>query len=144
MSSDTPVLGKLWNIGAKISDVDAEAKFLQKLGGRLRMHETLPGLDGPIEYAFVDIGSTRVLLTPTPVYEPALGRPVSNGFAHAVFSVTDHPAACETIEAAGARQLTAPRVLEASFGRREVAFFESPGGLIFEALHIIEDRMDDG
>ena len=106
------------------------------------MHETLPGLDGPIEYAFVDIGSTRLLLTPTPVYEQALGRPVSPGLAHAVFEVTDHTSACRAIEAAGARQLTAPRRLEAGFGTRDVAFFESPGGILFEALHIISDRLD--
>lgn len=140
--SEGSLLGKLWNIGAKVTDVGAEAEFLQRLGGRLRMHETLPGLDGPIEYAFVDIGSTRVMLTPTPVYEKALGRSVIPGLAHAVFTVADHAAACEAIEAAGARPLTAPRVIEASFGVRDVAFFSSPGGIIFEALHIIEDRMD--
>jgi catechol 2,3-dioxygenase-like lactoylglutathione lyase family enzyme len=142
MASAPPTLGRLWNIGAKVADVAAEAEFLGRLGGRLRMHETLPGLEGPIEYAFVDIGSTRLLLTPTPVYEQALGRPVSPGLAHAVFEVTDHTSACRAIEAAGARQLTAPRRLEAGFGTRDVAFFESPGGILFEALHIISDRLD--
>jgi catechol 2,3-dioxygenase-like lactoylglutathione lyase family enzyme len=142
MASDAPTLGRLWNIGAKVDDVAAEARFLGRLGGRLRMHETLPGLEGPIEYAFVDIGSTRLLLTPTPVYEKALGRTVSPGLAHAVFEVADHARACEAIEAAGARPLVAPRVLEAGFGKREVAFFESPGGIVFEALHIISDRLD--
>jgi catechol 2,3-dioxygenase-like lactoylglutathione lyase family enzyme len=142
MASDAPTLGRLWNIGAKVTDVAAEARFLSRLGGRLRMHETLPGLEGPIEYAFVDIGSTRLLLTPTPVYEKALGRTVPPGLAHAVFEVADHQEACEAIKAAGARPLTAPRVLEAGFGAREVAFFESPGGLVFEALRIISDRLD--
>lgn len=31
-----------------------------------------------------------------------------------------------------------PRSLEGGFGKRIVAFFESPGGLVFEALKIIE------
>jgi hypothetical protein len=90
----------------------------------------------------VDLGTTRLLLTATPVYEPALGRSMSPGLAHAVFEVEDHATACAALEAAGARPLTAARTIEAGFGRREVAFFESPGGLVFEALHILEDRLD--
>lgn len=137
-----PLLGRLWNIGIKVADVRAEVEFLGRLGGRLRLHETLPGPDGPIEYAIVDLGSTRLLLTPTPVFEPSLGRSVPDGLSHAVFEVDDHAAACAAIQSAGARPLTAPRVIGAGFGRREVAFFESPGGLVFEALHILEDRLD--
>ena len=139
--ADRPVLGNLWNIGCKVADVGTEVTFLERLGGRLRLHETLPGLDGPIEYAIVDLGSTRILLTPTPVFESRLGRPLAAGLTHAVFEVDDHAAACATIERAGARPLTPPRTLQAAFGRRDVAFFESPGGLVFEALRIIEDRL---
>ena len=137
-----PLLGPLWNIGIKVADVGTEIEFLERLGGRLRLHETLPGLDGPIEYAIVDLGSTRLLLTPTPVFEPSLDHPVVPGLSHAVFEVADHATACAAIEAAGGRPLTPPRIIEAGFGRREVAFFESPGGLVFEALHILEDRLD--
>ena len=142
VGDDAPVLGNLWNIGIKVADIAAEIAFLERIGGRVRLRETLPGLDGPIEYAMVDLGSTRLMLTPTPVYELALGRPMTPGLAHAVFEVDDHAGACATLEAAGARPLTRPRTIEASFGRREVAFFESPGGLVFEALHILEDRLD--
>lgn len=143
MADQARPLRKLWNIGAKVTDVESEVAFLERLGGRRRLHENLPGPNGPIEYAFVDIAQTRVLLTPTPVYEAALGRSITPGWAHAVFTVgDDHAAECARIEQAGAKPLTEPRQFEAAFGRRDVAFFQSPGGLIFEALHIIEDRMD--
>jgi hypothetical protein len=137
----SPVLGALWNIGCKVEDIRAESAFLQRLGARPRLHETLPGPQGPIEYAILDLGGTRILLTPTPVFEDALGHELRPGLTHAVFRVEDHDAACESIAQAGARPLTVPRDIEAGFGRRRVAFFESPGGLVFEALKVVEGRV---
>jgi len=139
--NDEPVLGPLWNIGCKTPDVGAEIQFLERLGGRLRLHETLPGLAGPIEYAILELGGTRILLTPSPVFESGLGYDLRPGLSHAVFEVEDHDAAIRDISAAGARPLTEPRSIEAGFGRRRVAFFQSPGGLVFEALKIDEARI---
>jgi catechol 2,3-dioxygenase-like lactoylglutathione lyase family enzyme len=135
------LLGPLWNIGCKTADVRAEVAFLERLGAHLRLHETLPGPSGPIEYAILELGGTRILLTPTPVFEGALAHELRPGLTHAVFEVDDHDAACEQIARAGARPLTVPRDIEAGFGRRRVAFFESPGGLVFEALKINEARI---
>lgn len=139
--TDTTVLGPLWNIGCKMTDIVAEANFLQRLGANLRLHETLPGPAGPVEYAILELGGTRVLLTPTPVFEEALGYNLRPGLTHAVFEVDDHDATCAAALRAGARQLTEARVFEAGFGKRRVAFFQSPGGLVFEALKILEARI---
>lgn len=136
-----PALGPLWNIGCKATDVGSEAEFLQRLGARLRLHETLPGVAGPVEYGLLELGGTRILLTPTPVFEAALGYELRPGLTHAVFEVEDHDTACAAAVSAGARQLTDARVFEAAFGKRRVAFFQSPGGLVFEALEIIEARI---
>jgi hypothetical protein len=133
--------GPLWNIGCKAPDVKAEADFLQRLGGTLRLHETLPGAAGPVEYAILEFGGTRVLFTPDPVFSGALDHELHPGLTHAVFEVEDHAAACAAALRAGARQLTEARVFEAGFGKRRVAFFQSPGGLVFEALKIIEARI---
>ena len=140
MADATPALRRLWNIGAKVVDVGAEAAFLERLGGRKRLHE---GQGAPDEYAFVDVGATRVLLTTTPIYEGKLGAPMPAGWTHTVFEAGgDHADTCRRIEVAGAEPLMKSRRLEAGYGKRDVAFFRSPGGLIFEALHIIEDHMD--
>lgn len=131
----------LWNIGCKATDVRAESEFLQRLGARLRLHETLPGAAGPVEYAILEFGGTRVLFTPDPVFSGAVDHELHPGLTHAVFEVDDHDAACAAALRAGARQLTETRVFEAGFGKRRVAFFQSPGGLVFEALKIIEGRI---
>jgi predicted enzyme related to lactoylglutathione lyase len=60
---------------------------------------------------------------------------------HAVFEVANHREACEAVLLAGGRLLMEPREIEAGFGRRLIAFFESPGGLVFEVLKIIEARV---
>jgi catechol 2,3-dioxygenase-like lactoylglutathione lyase family enzyme len=125
----------LWNIGCKATE------FLQRLGARLRLHETLPAVSGPIEYAILEFGGTRVLFTPDPVFSGAVDHELPPGLTHAVFEVDDHDAACAAALRAGARQLTQARVFEAGFGKRQVAFFQSPGGLVFEALKIIEARI---
>lgn len=140
--NEPPVLGPLWNIGCKTPDVAAEIRFLQQLGANLRLHETLPGPHGEaIPYAILELGGTRILLTPAPVFEAQLGHELAPGLTHAVFEVADHEAAIQAITAAGARPLTAPRSIEAGFGRRRVAFFQSPGGLVFEALKIEDARI---
>lgn len=133
--------GPLWNIGCKVDDVTAEGEFLQRLGAHLRLHETLPAPTGQIEYQILDFAGTRVFLTRNPVFEEALGYDLRPGLTHAVFEVDDHDAACAAAVRAGARQLTEARVFEAGFGKRRVAFFQSPGGLVFEALKIIESRI---
>jgi len=139
--SDGARFGPLWNIGCKAQDVKAEAEFIQRLGGTLRLHETLPAVSGPIEYAILEFGGTRLLFTPDPVFSGAIDHELHPGLTHAVFEVDDHDAACATALEAGARQLTEARVFEAGFGKRRVAFFQSPGGLVFEALKIIEARI---
>lgn len=133
--------GPLWNIGCKVDNVAAEGEFLQRLGARLRLHEKLPAPTGEIEYQMLDFAGTRVFLTRNPVFEDSLGYELRPGLTHAVFEVDDHDAACAAALAAGARQLTEARVFEAGFGKRRVAFFQSPGGLVFEALKILESRI---
>ncbi len=45
------------------------------------------------------------------------------------------------IKALGARILIEPREISAGFGRRKLAFFQSPGGLAFEIIQILADRV---
>lgn len=129
---------KLWNIGVKVADVGAEIDFYVALGGRAMLHEKLATLDGEAEYAIVAFGGTRLFLTPKPMFEDRLEAPVPCGLTHAVFEVADLDAEVERLQAAGVEVLIAPIEVSAGFGTRRLAFFRSPGGLVFEVMEITE------
>ncbi len=129
---------QLWNIGVKVADVAAEIDFYVALGGRLMLHEKLATPEGEAEYAIVVFGGTRLFLTPKPIFEDRLDLPPQNGLTHAVFEVTALEPEVERLLAGGAQMLIPPTAIEAGFGKRRLAFFRSPGGLVFEVMEIEE------
>jgi catechol 2,3-dioxygenase-like lactoylglutathione lyase family enzyme len=132
---------RLWNIGAKIEDLDREIAFLLALGARLLLRETFAGPDGPSEYALLEFGGTRLFLTPRAVFETKLKRAPAPGLTHAVFETQDFERDYALIAGQGSEVLIAPIEIEAGFGRRRIAFFRSPGGLVFELMQILESRI---
>jgi catechol 2,3-dioxygenase-like lactoylglutathione lyase family enzyme len=129
---------RLWNVGIKVKDVQAEADYFVRLGGRLRLHEKLTTPDGAFEYALLEFGGTRLFLTPTTVFEHCLPAPLSEGLTHAVFEVDDLERELERLRAAGTEVLIPPLEISAALGSRRIAFFRSPGGLVFEVMQIRE------
>ncbi len=126
----------LWNIGVKVADVTAEAEFFVALGGKLLLHEKLATPQGEAEYALVQFGGTRLFLTPTPIFEEKLAERPTNGLTHAVFEVAALEPEVERLTALGTEVLIPPTEISAGFGSRKIAFFRSPGGLVFEVLEI--------
>jgi predicted enzyme related to lactoylglutathione lyase len=131
--------GQLWNIGMKVEDVDQEAEFLVSLGGRVLYRERLETAAGEIDYALVAFGGTRIFLTPRTVFEDALAGPLHAGLTHAVFEVEKLEPEVERIAALGTEMLLPPTEITAAFGTRRIAFFRSPGGLVFEVMEIVEE-----
>lgn len=129
---------KLWNVGVKVADVSAEIDFYVALGGRLMLHEKLATPEGEAEYAIVAFGGTRLFLTPKPIFEDRLEKPLPFGLTHAVFEVADLDAEAKRLWAEGVDVLIAPVEVTAGFGTRRLAFFRSPGGLVFEVMEITE------
>src|SRR5581483_10245736 len=129
---------RLWNIGVKVADVDAEVAFVVALGGQVLIRERLPTADGDVEYALVQLGDTRVFLTPKPIFEDRLEEPAPAGLTHAVFEVPDLECEVERLKALGTQVLLPPMEISAAFGSRRIAFFRSPGGLVFEVMQIHE------
>ena len=129
---------RLWNIGVKVGDVEAEAAFFVALGGRLLVRERAATAAGEIEYALVEFGGTRLLLTPTPVFQDRLASPPPDGLSHAVFEVDDLDGEVKRLATLGTEVLIPPVEISAGFGTRRIAFFRSPGGLVFEVMQIIE------
>jgi catechol 2,3-dioxygenase-like lactoylglutathione lyase family enzyme len=130
---------KLWNIGVKVADVAAESAYFLALGGRLLAHERLVTPDGEAEYALLEFGGTRLFLTPKPIFQDQLASPPPDGLTHAVFEVDDLKREVERLAALGTRVLIAPTEISGAFGSRQIAFFRSPGGLVFEVMQITRD-----
>jgi len=130
--------GRLWNIGCKVADVQSEIAFYVGLGGRLMLHEQLKTAVGAFEYAIVLFGDTRIFLTPKPIFEDKLEAGRQHGLTHVVFEVEDLEPEVARLQAGGAEMLMPPTDIAAGLGRRRIAFFRSPGGLIFEVMQIEE------
>ncbi len=131
----------LWNIGLKIEDLDREINFLQELGAKLLLREKLSGPDGDAEYALLEFGETRLFLTPQTIFEDKLNYPLTSGLTHAVFEVDDLDKEYKRLTALGTQVLIEPVEISAGFGSRRIAFFRSPGGLIFETMQILESKV---
>jgi catechol 2,3-dioxygenase-like lactoylglutathione lyase family enzyme len=123
---------QLWNVGVKVRDVAAEAAYFAALGGRIVLHERFATPGGEAEYALVEFGGTRLFLTPAPIFEDRLPEPPPVGLTHAVFEVADVDAEAVRVTGLGAEVLIPPLDISAGFGARRIAFFRSPGGLVFE------------
>jgi 2-keto-3-deoxy-L-rhamnonate aldolase RhmA len=125
---------KLWNVGGKVTSLSREQEFLVSVGANIRGIEqlTVDGAKG--EVLFAELGGTRILAFETVGYEEVLGRQLGLGWSHIVFEVDDLEAAMRQFASAGASLLQGPSIVEASFTRRRIAFFESPGGCIYEVF----------
>jgi catechol 2,3-dioxygenase-like lactoylglutathione lyase family enzyme len=132
---------RLWNIGIKIADLDSEIAYLTAIGASLLLREIFEGPDGPSEYALLEFGGTRLFLTPRTVFEAKLGQELAPGLTHAVFETRDFARDYARIAGQGSEVLIPPTDIEAGFGRRRIAFFRSPGGLVFELMQIDEARV---
>jgi len=129
---------KLWNIGLKVKDVDTEVAFFEFLGGKLLVRERVVTADAEIDYAIVSFGGTRLFLTPKTIFEDALTEPLRHGLTHAVFEVPELAREVDRLGSLGVETLLPPTEISAAFGTRKIAFFRSPGGLVFEVMQIIE------
>jgi catechol 2,3-dioxygenase-like lactoylglutathione lyase family enzyme len=134
---------KLWNVGVKVKDVDTDVAFFVALGGKLLVRERLGTPAGDIDYAIVAFGGTRLFLTPKTIFEDELSEPLQPGLTHAVFEVEDLAPEVERITALGTEMLLPPTEISAKFGTRKIAFFRSPGGLVFEVMQIISESEND-
>jgi catechol 2,3-dioxygenase-like lactoylglutathione lyase family enzyme len=131
----------LWNIGMKVKDVEREVAFFQSIGGTLLFREKVTTGGKDIDYALVAFGGTRFFLTPETVFEGKLTEPLQPGLTHAVFEVADTDAEFARLSALGIEVLLPPTDIEAKFGKRRIAFFRSPGGLVFEAPQIVSSTI---
>ncbi|MGF1616295.1 MAG: VOC family protein [Acidimicrobiia bacterium] len=128
-----------WSFAAKVDDVDREIAFLEAIGAELLLEDNLE-LDGrTFRLPLLRWGTTYVHVFTAAVYEHLLPEGLPLGIAHVVYEVDDFEDSRKTALQAGATEIAPPAMgMSAKFGRRDVAFFRSPGGMLFEFIKIYE------
>ena len=130
----------LWNYAIKVAEIErAIAFYVDTLGAEVRLRDEVLGCT----YALLRLGSTRIILFEKAPYEDLLGVTLPLGFLHDVCEVDDFDEQVMRLQAAGVRFLMPPQVIEAAFGKRRIAFFETPDGVRTEIMQILEDRLAD-
>jgi catechol 2,3-dioxygenase-like lactoylglutathione lyase family enzyme len=129
----------LWNYAIKVAEIErAVAFYVKTLGARVALRDEVLGC----VYALLRLGDTRIILFEKAPYEGLLGRTLPQGFLHDVFEVDDFDDQIARLRAAGVRFVMEPQVIEAAFGKRRIAFFETPDGMRTEVMEILEDALD--
>lgn len=129
---------RIWTLGAKVPDLDAEIAFVERLGGELVIDDRIPFGEREFRVPLLRFGDKYLHIAEEMVYESELDGPLPDGLCHVVFEVEDLEAARRAALDAGAAEITPPARVEAGFGRRQVAFLRSPGGILFELVEITE------
>jgi predicted enzyme related to lactoylglutathione lyase len=132
---------KLWNVAAKVSDLDAEIKFVEVLGGSLVLDEILSIEGESIRVVLMKWADKYLHLFGKAVYESRLGVELSCGFCHVVMEVSDLDLQRRRALEAGASEIMPQQFISAGFGTRDVAFMRSPGGILFELIRVHEHRV---
>lgn len=120
----------------KVEDLDDAVAFYVK------HFEARPCASGGVfgcNYASVNVADTMVYFFDKALYENAIGRVLPYGYLHAVFEVDDFEHHVEAMTCAGVSLVMEPQLVEASFGTRKIAFFETPGGVRTEIMKIVSD-----
>ena len=134
---------KMWNIAAKVPDLDREITFVQKLGGQMVMDNVLDVDGRHFRVVLMRWGDKYLHLFQNAVYEHRLSRVLQNGLCHTVFEVDDLDALRQAALEAGAKESLPKSSVSAGFGTRDVVFLESPGGILFELIKIKENRVPE-
>ena len=129
---------RIWTLGAKVADLDAEIAFVERLGGELVLDDRIPFAGEEFRVPLLRFGDRYLHIAERMVYEDELEAPLPPGLCHVVFEVDDLEAARQRALEAGATEVTPPARVEAGFGVRDVAFLRSPGGILFELIRIVE------
>ncbi len=127
----------LWNYAIKVADLEqAIAFYIGALGAEVRSRSEVLGS----HYVLLRLGVTRVILFEKAPYEDLIGETLPLGFLHDVYEVDDFDEQIARLRQMGVRFIMEPQLIEAAFGRRRIAFFETPDGMRTEVMEIIEDH----
>lgn len=130
---------KIWNVSAKVPNLESEIAFIEKMGGKVFVDESLRLDDDEIRVVLVKWADKYMHLFERPVYERQLGQTLQHGLCHVVFELQPREDLDELRQQAidgGAREVMPKASITAGFGSREVVFLRSPGGILFELIKV--------
>ncbi len=126
----------MWNYAVKVEDLPRATEFYtNQLGGEVRIKGEVLGS----QYVLLRLGSTRVILFDKAPYEKQLNFNLPPGFLHLVFEVDDFDAHLKLLRQSPVKFLMEPCIIEGEFGRRKIAFFETPEKIRTEIMQVLED-----
>jgi catechol 2,3-dioxygenase-like lactoylglutathione lyase family enzyme len=134
---------KIWTLGAKVHDLDREIAFVEAMGGDLVLDDRIPFDGAEFRVPLLRFGDKYLHIAEEMVYERCLAEPLRAGLCHVVFQVDDLGRARDTALAAGAVEIAPVSRVNAGFGSRDVACLRSPGGILFELIHVIENAVPE-
>lgn len=134
---------RLWTIGVKVPDLDRELEMHARLGNTVILDETVSFGGKQYRLPLLRVADKYMHLGERMIYEDALGLNLPCGIVHLVYTTGDFASEVRVAEVAGALMLLDPAEITGGFGRRKIAFFRSPGGMIFEIIEILENRVPE-
>lgn len=134
---------RIWTLGAKVRDLDREIAFVRNVGGELVIDDRIPFAGQKFRVPLLRFGDKYLHIAERMVYEDRLEAPLGEGLCHVVFQVDDLGAERERMLEAGAHEVAPLSRVTAGFGTRDVAFFRSPGGILFELIRIIDNAVPE-
>jgi catechol 2,3-dioxygenase-like lactoylglutathione lyase family enzyme len=134
---------KIWNVAAKVPNLDAEISFIKAMGGHVLVDEVLRFDDQDFRVVLLKWADKYLHLFEKAVYEHRLEAPRQYGLCHVVFEVDDLDGLRQRALEVGAREPMPKSFVSAGFGSRDVAFLQSPGGILFELIKVHEHRVPE-
>lgn len=130
---------KIWNVAAKVPNLETEIEFIEKMGGKVVLDESLHVDGDDVRVVLMKWADKYMHLFERAVYERRLDHALPNGLCHVVFELQGS----ENLEElrrhaldAGARESMPKASVSAGFGTRDVVFLQSPGGILFELIKV--------
>ena len=141
--SEAPIRMKVWNVAAKVKDVDAEVSFIQALGGSLVLDEVLSLEGESIRVVLMKMADKYVHLFAKAVYESRLGAELPFGLCHVVMETEDLDEQRRRALQSGAVEIMPQQFVSAGFGTRDVVFLRSPGGMLIELIRVYQHKVPE-
>jgi len=132
---------KMWNIAGKVRDLEKEVAFIQATGGSMLLDNIIRIEERDYRVVLMKWGDKYLHLFEQAVYERHLDEPLGHGLCHVVFEVANLEEARQRALDAGAREIMPPTFVSSGFGTRDVGFFQSPGGILFEFIQVHEHKV---
>ena len=133
----------LWNIGIKVQNLTKELERSRKIGAKILLCYSLNIESKSYDLALIQLADKYIIMGESLPYERLLEKPLNEGCAHVVYAVEDFEKKIRTAIEAGATLIGKPFNETSPLGKRRVALFKTPGGMLLEYIQIITNLVPE-